>query len=318
MRKILIIPCLFFLYFTLGTLHAQSLLSTSQAFPGDILTVVVNEGDVDDEILFMLKDEKGNVCSNAPGLTFEMEGISGPNFIGLMGLSSDLDPGNYLLRAEIRNSKGLAVYERPVLIRTRDFKSEDIPLNYDMTTLRTDDSAEKRDQSRRLWALLNRRSDGAVHPVGVFLPPVKEFILTSWYGDRRNYLYTDGNTAASLHTGLDMAAATGSEIMAPLDGTVVMAEERILTGGTVVLEHLPGVYSLYYHMDRIDVKIGDSLSQGELLGTVGATGLVTGPHLHWELRVNTIPVNPERYLSHPLIDKDGILTIIDDTKEKGR
>ncbi|MDA3956097.1 M23 family metallopeptidase [Oceanispirochaeta sp.] len=315
MKKLLIFPSLLFLLFCHVSIAAQTLLSTPHASPGDILTVLVHQGSPDDEILFILKDENGVVRSNAQGLAFELEEGTGSDYIGLMGLASDMESGTYQLRAEIRNSKGFSVYEQPVLIRARDFRSEDIPLNKDMSTLRTDDSAEKRDQSRRLWALLNKLSKGSIHPVAVFLPPVKEFIITSWYGDRRTYLYKDGGTANSLHTGMDMAADTGTEIMAPLEGAVVMAEDRILTGWTVVLEHLPGVYSLYYHMDRIDVEPGDWVSQGEILGTVGSTGLVTGPHLHWELRVNTIPVNPERYLTLPLIDKDEILTIMNDTVE---
>jgi Peptidase family M23 len=296
-------------------LSAESLLSTPHAFPGDILTAVVYQGSDDDEILFMLKDEKGVVRSDAPGLHFEMEELPGNSYIGLLGLNSDLKAGNYKLRAEIRNPEGLSVYERPVLIRSRDFKKEDIPLNQEMSSLRTDDSEERRDQARRLWAVLNRRSEGTVQSKGVFLSPVGEFIMTSWYGDRRTYLYTGGEQASSLHNGIDMAADTGTEILTPVEGQVVMVENRIITGNTVVLEHLPGVYSLYYHMDSINVKLGDMVSQGDFLGTVGSTGLVTGPHLHWEFRVNTIPVDPERYLSNPLIDKDEILTIINDTKE---
>jgi hypothetical protein len=318
LKKEQILLTLLFLLFNSLFVGAQSLLSTPNVFPGDILTAVVYQGGSEDQILFSLEDEKGSVRSNAPGLPFVLEDNGGNNFIGLLGLGSDLPPGVYKLRAEIRNSGGLSVYERPVLVRTRDFKNEDIPLNQDMSSLRTDDSPEKRDQARRLWALLNRQSSGAVTPTGVLMSPLGQFIFTSWYGDRRTYLYNDGGTAASLHTGLDMAADTGTDILSPLEGTVVMAESRILTGWTVVLEHLPGVYSLYYHMDRIDVKMGQKISQGQILGTVGRTGLVTGPHLHWELRVNTIAVDPERYLTLPLIDKDGILAIINGTKERGR
>lgn len=315
--KTTVIWTLFF-FFSL-TLNAQTLLSTSHAFPGDILTTVINGGGPGDEILVLLLDEKGISRANAPGLIFDLEEVEGSQFIALLGLGSDLKPGNYKLRAEIRNSEGTSIHERPVLIRSRDFISEDIPLNRNMTDLRSSDSSKKRDQSRSLWALLNEVSDAPVIPLGIFLSPVEDFIQSSWYGDRRTYLYSDGETASSLHNGMDMAAETGTDIRTPIQGTVVMAEERILTGWTVVMEHLPGVYSLYYHMDKMYVELGDQLSQGDIMGTVGATGLVTGPHLHWELRVNTIPVDPEIYLSYPLIDKDGIISIIDDTiKDQGR
>ncbi|MDC7242001.1 MAG: M23 family metallopeptidase [Spirochaetales bacterium] len=297
---------------------AGTLLSTPQALPGEILTAVVYQGTAEDDIKFMLLDEEGIVRSSAPGLKYEIDELTGYNYIGFLGLSSEVKPGSYKLKAEIRNTRGLRVFERHVLVRSEDFLSEDISLNEAMTTLRSEDSEEKRDQSRKLWALLNRVSDGPVSGAGVFLSPVEEFITSAWYGDRRTYLYTGGESSSSLHNGVDMAAPTGTEILTPLEGKVVMAEFRILTGYTIVLEHMPGVYTLYYHMDSINVELGDTLIQGDLMGTVGSTGLVTGPHLHWEMRVNTIPVDPSKYLSRPLIDKDQIIAIIDDTNEQGR
>ncbi len=313
--KFISILCLFFASLSL---EAQSLLSTPQAMPGEVLTAVVHKGAPDDEVDFMLTDAEGKVRSRAGGLPFDLEELEGHQYVGLLGLGSELKPGNYKLRSEIRNSRGVRVYERPVLIRSREFYSEDIPLSSSMSSLRSEDSQEKQDQSRRLWALLSRVSAGEACSVGTFILPVDDFIESSWYGDRRCYLYADGEKARSIHNGLDLAAETGTEIRCPADGKVVMAEERILTGWTVVLEHLPGVYTLYYHLDRMDVKPEDELTAGDLMGTVGSTGLVTGPHLHWEMRVNTIPVDPKRYLSFPLIDKDRILSIINGTKEQGR
>lgn len=300
------------------SLEAQSLLSTAQAMPGEVLTAVVHKGEADDKVDFMLSDESGKVRSRAAGLPFDLEELEGHQYVGLLGLGSDLKPGNYKLRSEIRNRKGLTVYEQPVLIRSREFLAEDIALSSTMSDLRSIPSEEKQAQSRRLWALLCRVSPGEAHSVGTFSLPVDDFIESAWYGDRRSYLYADGEKARSVHNGLDLAAATGTEIRCPIEGKVVMAEERIITGWTVVLEHLPGVYTLYYHLDRMDVSVGEMLKTGDLMGTVGSTGLVTGPHLHWEMRVNTIPVDPKRYLSYPLIDKDGILTIINGTKEQGR
>ena len=86
-----------------------------------------------------------------------------------------------------------------------------------------------------------------------------------------------------------------------------MAEDRIITGLSVVLEHLPGVFSLYYHLDSMDVSEGDLVSTGTTLGTVGSTGLSTGPHLHWELRVSGVAVDPNRHLERPLIDTTAIV-----------
>ncbi len=81
-----------------------------------------------------------------------------------------------------------------------------------------------------------------------------------------------------------------------------MATNRIVTGGTVVIEHLPAVYSLYYHLDTVDVAVNDIVEQGERIGTVGSTGLSTGPHLHWELRVSGVAVDPEQVIRAPHLD----------------
>jgi len=80
-----------------------------------------------------------------------------------------------------------------------------------------------------------------------------------------------------------------------------MAQSRIVTGNTVVVEHLPGVFSLYYHLDEIRVEEGVLVAGGQEIGTVGDTGLATGPHLHWEMRVGGVPVSPEDLMDHPLL-----------------
>ena len=81
-----------------------------------------------------------------------------------------------------------------------------------------------------------------------------------------------------------------------------MASERIITGFTVVIEHLPGLYSLYYHLDSLSVREGQRVSQGDRIGTVGSTGLATGPHLHWEVRSAGVAVDPDLLVKRPLID----------------
>jgi murein DD-endopeptidase MepM/ murein hydrolase activator NlpD len=74
-----------------------------------------------------------------------------------------------------------------------------------------------------------------------------------------------------------------------------MAEARIVTGNTVILEHLPGVYSIYMHMDSMAVFVGQVVPRGAPIGSSGMTGLSTGPHLHWELRVCGVPCDPEAF-----------------------
>jgi murein DD-endopeptidase MepM/ murein hydrolase activator NlpD len=133
------------------------------------------------------------------------------------------------------------------------------------------------------------------------LPVNGEFRETSFFGDRRIFLYTDGGKANSIHYGLDYATPRGTPVYSAGAGKVVMAKERVLTGFSIVIEHLPGVYSLYYHLDKMEVKPEQIVKTGDKIGESGFTGLATGPHLHWEVRAAANAVEPKTLLARPLI-----------------
>jgi hypothetical protein len=95
----------------------------------------------------------------------------------------------------------------------------------------------------------------------------------------------------SPHTGVDFPAPTGTPVQAAQAGRVVVAEALFFPGNTVILDHGLGVYTLYGHLSEISVKVGDDLRAGAILGKVGATGRVTGPHLHWALTINGARIN---------------------------
>jgi murein DD-endopeptidase MepM/ murein hydrolase activator NlpD len=98
------------------------------------------------------------------------------------------------------------------------------------------------------------------------------------------------------HAGIDYRGAVGTPIVAPNAGRVVLAEDLFLTGNTVVVDHGLGLYSLFAHMSRLDVKAGDDVATGTPVGLVGATGRVTGPHLHWSVRLGAARVDPAALL----------------------
>jgi murein DD-endopeptidase MepM/ murein hydrolase activator NlpD len=188
-----------------------------------------------------------------------------------------------------------------LVVASGAFRSERIALNSPMTQLRASDDPVKTTQSERLWSVLQTTDLDVRYHRAPFVIPVPTVRITSRYGDRRVFAYSDGREARSIHYGVDFAAPTGTPISAPGAGRVVMAEDRILTGYTIVLEHLPGVYSMYYHLDELAVAEGAEVPQGDLLGTVGSTGLSTGPHLHWEIRVSGVPVDPFLFVdTHPV------------------
>jgi murein DD-endopeptidase MepM/ murein hydrolase activator NlpD len=97
------------------------------------------------------------------------------------------------------------------------------------------------------------------------------------------------------HYGVDVAAPTGTPIVAPAGGVITLADmDMYFEGGLVFLDHGQGVTSLMMHMSRIDVKAGDRVEQGDVLGAVGGTGRATGPHLHWGLYWRGAWLDPER------------------------
>jgi len=98
------------------------------------------------------------------------------------------------------------------------------------------------------------------------------------------------------HSGMDIAAPTGTAVVAPLPGKVVDVGDYFFNGGTVWLDHGGGLLSMYCHLSRVDARPGDVLATGEAFAAVGATGRVTGPHLHWGVMLNQTMVDPALFL----------------------
>jgi murein DD-endopeptidase MepM/ murein hydrolase activator NlpD len=199
--------------------------------------------------------------------------------------------------------------EIPLEIAVREFVSEVIELNPVLTGVRTDPDPQKTAESARLQAIINRTGN-ETFCYDSFVPPVTSTRRTSFFGDRRVYKYSNGGSDVSIHAGIDFGVPKGTVVSSCGPGRVVLARNRIVTGNSIVIEHLPGVYSLYYHLDKIEVEESVMVDAGTRLGLSGATGLATGPHLHWEIRVSGENSDPDAFIARPILDKDAILSKI--------
>lgn len=114
------------------------------------------------------------------------------------------------------------------------------------------------------------------------------------FGNQRVYMLPDGSgTPKAAHSGMDIAATSGTPVKAPAAGVITFARPDLyLTGGTLLLDHGHGVSSNFLHLSRLDVAVGDRIEQGQVIGTVGATGRATGPHLHWGMNWFDVRIDP--------------------------
>ncbi|MBL1320026.1 MAG: peptidoglycan DD-metalloendopeptidase family protein [Methylophaga sp.] len=154
------------------------------------------------------------------------------------------------------------------------------PTNYDMTRINAE--KVKTGAALRYWT----EGDVAMN----FIWPI-EGRVSGLFGRRRVF----NGQPKRPHSGMDIAAPTGTEIHAPADGIIRDTGDYFFNGNTVFIDHGQGLITLFLHLDKIGVEIGQTVKQGEIIGTVGATGRVTGPHLHLGVSLNNVKVEPRLF-----------------------
>ncbi len=277
--------------------------------PGEPVTVALLPGAPekgDPEYSVALIDADGRRLGAAPLVPFAETPAGDRVYAALIAVPNTAAAGAATLRIDGLPRGNL---ERPLAIGARSFLAEEIPLGPENTALRTEPDPRKEAEARELWRLLGLENRD-FYASGTFALPVDSERRTSRYADRRTYRYTDRRTERSIHAGIDFGVPQGTAVAACTAGRVVLARNRVVTGFSVVIEHLPGVFSLYYHLDSLTVRPGDLVTAGTLVGRSGSSGLSTGPHLHWEIRVHGEAADPDAFVRRPVLDKDLILRTI--------
>jgi hypothetical protein len=209
-----------------------------------------------------------------------IKGSNSTEWLAIVGLPLSLQPADYEILINGVDSKGFAVedkqYEAQYLTLTN--KRQVNPESRDLERIKRE--RQEMDQVFVSW-------DDSSDPVTSFMLPTQG-IVSSSFGLRRFY----NNQPRNPHSGLDIAADEGVAVMAPSDGKVAITGDYFFNGKTVLIDHGHGLISMYCHLSQIEVKPGQKVGRGELIGAVGKTGRVTGPHLHWSISLNNARIDP--------------------------
>lgn len=218
-------------------------------------------------------------------LVTELEGKT----IAVVGLSLSLKPGEHFISGFYGNNRQLV--KKFFTVKDKQYTTQRInikdkrkvnPIKKDMERIIPEQKRKKK--AARTWS--NEKADLN------FLTPV-EGIITGSYGKRRVF----NGQPKRPHSGMDIAAAKGVPIASPAAGTVIESGDFFFSGNLVYIHHGQGLITLFAHLNSIDVQVGDRVKQGQIIGTVGETGRVTGPHLHWSVGLNGTWVDPALFIN---------------------
>lgn len=206
-------------------------------------------------------------------------------------------PGFYPLTIAYTTTRGVPV-ERTwtVVIAPGEYATESIIVSEEVSGLLAPELvAAELAMVTELWSHV---SPDLVFQERFSRPVSEEYSTSSPFGTRRAY---GGGAVNGYHSGLDYSAPAGAEVTAPAPGRVVMARPLAVRGNAVLLDHGRGIFTGYWHLSELQVEEGRTVAAGDVLGLVGTTGLSTGNHLHWELRIYGVAVDPMQFLTEQMV-----------------
>jgi murein DD-endopeptidase MepM/ murein hydrolase activator NlpD len=205
----------------------------------------------------------------------------------LLGVDLEKAAGKYEFTVTGQLQDGERVSCRvAVEVKEGHFATENLTVKKQFVEPNREQEARAEEETKRLREIYDRVTPERLWD-GPFRLPLDGEFKGSNFGKRR---VLNGHPG-SPHGGVDFPAPTGTPVHAAQKGRVVLAEELYFSGNTVIVDHGLGIYTFYCHFSEIDAKVGDEVVAGTVLGKVGATGRVTGPHLHWGLQVEHARVN---------------------------
>lgn len=263
-------------FFTLPTQASAEALPRESAVPGGI--AFVSLGQSTDKPTVYYRDKQVMVKSTNEG------------WVALVGLPLAAKPGTHNLKVIAGKSKASNLNfqvtdkkyeEQHITLKNKRMVN---PYAKDLDRIRSEQA-----RSRKAFANWDNRRSAQLD----FQLPVNGR-LSGTFGKRRFF----NKQPRRPHSGLDIAAATGTEVVAPADGKVIETGNYFFNGNTVFIDHGEGLVTMYCHLDSIAIEVGQEVKKGEMIARVGMTGRVTGPHLHWSVSMNNTRIDPALFLSH--------------------
>jgi len=211
----------------------------------------------------------------------------GESFWGVIGAAGDAVVGDHTITIDLYDSDGGVIGELATVVTVVDmgYPVENIDLPPDVNNSLDPALIQQENDARaatfaeftpqKLWS-------------GPFIWPVPE-VIVSPYGIRRSY---NGGPVNSFHMGIDLAADEGVPVAAGNSGRIAYVGTGPTHGNSVLIDHGGGVFSGYNHLSAFNVQVGQMVNNGDTVGLIGSTGMATGPHLHWEILVRGLPVDP--------------------------
>jgi murein DD-endopeptidase MepM/ murein hydrolase activator NlpD len=212
--------------------------------------------------------------------------------VALQGVHALLDPGVYPLHLDATLPDGsIQSYEQMVLVASG---------NYPLTSLYVDaatlDPTVTEPENQKILSVVTPVTPQRYWQSPFQLPVDAPGCIKDWFGGRRSY---NAGLYSGFHSGVDYGICSETkpfDIYATAPGVVVLSEKLFVRGNATIIDHGQGIYSGYWHQEESYVSVGDVVTAGQLIGKIGGTGRVTGPHLHWEIWVNGVQVDPLDWL----------------------
>ncbi len=247
------------------------------AVPGGVVNIKL-PGALDEKPVVTFQDRRVLVVRQPAG------------WLAIVGIPLDTEPGSHTIAVQQPGSNPRDVEFKVV---PKAYRTQALKVAPGQVNLSPEDEARVAREQEKMRAVFESFSPDP--PATLRMNSPVSGPRSSSFGLRRVF----NGESRNPHSGMDIAAPTGTPIKAPLAGRVVDTGNYFFNGGNVILDHGQGVLTMYCHLSKIGVEVGQELKKGDVLGLVGATGRVTGPHLHWSVKLNVATVDPALFLAPP-------------------